>query len=98
MSEVYQKKMKRRAEREFDRAMLSVSKVVFYKLHPNEDINQMRPKVASIKSHVNKNVKLYPSYDLEAIGEIVFKVFQEKMSRKQNQIKNNLGKKSKADA
>ena len=67
--------MQRRNERELDRQMLQQAKRVFYTLYPTEDINDMRPKVASLKSHVRKNLKLNPSLDMDSIGHLVLKTF-----------------------
>lgn len=79
-SEIYAKKMIRRAEREPDREILLVAKKIFQKLYPSSHINSMRPKIASLKARIRKLMKVNSALSIEDVGQIVLSQFEEKLN------------------
>lgn len=73
--------MIRRAEREPDREILTLAKQIFHKLYPDCRINDMRPKVASLKSNVRKMKNANPDLTLDQISESIHKKFKSKLAK-----------------
>ena len=57
--------MIRRAEREPDREILELAKTIFRRLYPQCHINDMRPKIASLKARIRKTIKQMASVGSE---------------------------------